>query len=345
MQFANTEYFQYAWWLIPGVLVLWFYSIWRKRKIASIAKAPFLPFLLPGYRSKAFLRSGILILISLALIIIALANPVGTSKPVKGKTNGLDIVFALDVSKSMDAQDVKPSRLEHALHTISDLSEKLAGNKLGLVVFAGNAYVQMPLTTDANAMKLFLSNITTNIIPEQGTSLESAIETSKELLFPQGVISANKTASKVIILLTDGEDHNGDAAKAANEVSNDGIVIMTIGMGTTEGAPIPIFEGGLLQGYLKDNNGETIVTKMDATDLKNIASTAHGSYFEINQPGNIENEMIKKLNTLSKGEESFELFDLKETHFQWFAGSALFLLLLEIEFINIFDKRTLENEA
>ncbi len=346
MQFANNEYFQLAWWLIPGALVLWFYVTWRKRKISSIAKASFLPFLLPGYESRAFLRNGILVLLSLAFLIVALANPVGTSKPVRGKTNGLDIVFALDVSKSMDAQDVKPSRLERAIHTISDLSEKLAGNKLGLVVFAGNAYVQMPLTSDANAMKLFLANINTNIIPEQGTALESAIETSKQLLYPQGVVqSANKTASKVIILLTDGEDHDGDAAKAASEASKDGVVIMTVGMGTAEGAPIPIFEGGLLQGYLKDNNGETIVTKMDATDLKNIASTAHGSYYEINEAGSVENDMIKKLNSLSKGEESFELFDLKETHFQWFAGAALFLLLLEMAFKNIFESRIIKNEA
>jgi len=334
MQFANTEYFQYGWGFVPGVLVLWLYARWRRRKIASISDASLLSVLFPGNKKNIFLASGILVLTAIACLILALANPVGTSKPVKGKTNGLDIVFALDVSKSMDAQDIKPSRLERALHLISNLSEKMAGNKTGLVVFAGNAYVQMPLTSDANAMKLFLSSINTHMIPEQGTAMQAAIETSKALLFPNGTVQqAGNAASKVIILLSDGEDHDGDARKAAMEASKDGVIIMTIGTGTAEGAPIPIFEGGILQNYLRDNNGETIVTRMDAAGLKNIASDTHGRYFDINS-SSTENELVKSLNSISKGEEDFELFDLKETHFQWFAGTALFLLLAEIMFRN-----------
>ena len=293
MQFANTEYFQYGWALIPGLLVLWFYARWRKRKIASIANESFLSVLLPGNNRNKYLGIGVILLLASGLIILALANPVGTSKPVKGKTSGLDIVFALDVSKSMDAQDTKPSRLERSIHLISLLTDQLAGNKLGLVVFAGNAYVQMPLTSDANAMKLFLSNINTNMIPEQGTAMMAAIETSKELLFPNGTVQQpGNSASKVIVLFTDGEDHDGDAIKAATEAAKDGVIIMSIGAGTTEGAPIPVFEGGILQNYLKDNNGETVITKMDAAALKNIATEAHGRFFDINS-GTTENEMIK----------------------------------------------------
>jgi len=333
MQFANTEYFQYAWVLIPGIAILWIYIRWRGKRIAAIASPNLLSVLLPGYKSRAYLTSAILILVAIGFIILALANLVGTSKPLKGKTNGLDIVFALDVSKSMDAQDIKPSRLDRATHLISELTEKLAGDKLGLVVFAGNAYVQMPLTSDANAMKLFLANINTNVIREQGTAMESAIETSEELLFPNGnPQTVQSTASKIIILLTDGEDHEGDAIKAAEEAGKKGIRILAIGTGTTDGAPIPIHEDGLLQGYLKDNNGETVVTKMDPEQLKNIAAQAHGTFYETTD--NVEDALIKKLNSFSKGEEQFELFDLKESHFQWFAGAALFLLLLETAFKN-----------
>jgi len=333
MQFANTEYFNYAWGLIPGMILLWFYIQWRKKKIAAIANPSLLSVLLPGHRSRVPVTSGILILLAIGFIILALANPVGTSKPVKGKTNGLDIVFALDVSKSMDATDIKPSRLERATHLINELTEKLAGNKMGLVVFAGNAYVQMPLTTDASAMKLFLANTNTNMVQEQGTAIEGAIETSEGLLFPDGLMQPGQnSASKIIILLTDGEDHEGDAEKAAKEAGKDGIIIMAIGTGTTDGAPMPIYENGLLQGYLKDNNGETVVTKMDPEQLKNIVAQAHGTFYEMSD--NVEDELMRKLNSFAKGEQEFELFDLKETHFQWFAGAALFLLLIETAFKN-----------
>lgn len=333
IQFANTEYFQYAWALIPGLALLWLYIRWRTRRIAGIANPNLLSVLLPGHKNRAYLVSALLISATMGFIILALANPVGTSKPVKGKTNGLDIVFALDVSKSMDATDIKPSRLDRATHLISELTEKLAGDKLGLVVFAGNAYVQMPLTSDANAMKLFLANINTNIIREQGTAMESAIETSAGLLFPNGNSQGSQnTASKIIILLTDGEDHQGDAVKAAQEAGKKGIRIIAIGTGTTDGAPIPINEDGLLQGYIKDNNGETVITKMDPEQLKNIVAEAHGTFYETGD--NVGNEIVQKLNSFAKGEETFELFDLKETHFQWFAGAALFLLLIETAFKN-----------
>ena len=323
MQFANTEYFQYAWALIPGIILLWLYIRWRRIRIAAIANPNLISFLLPGHKSRSYLTSAILVLLAMGFIIIALANLVGTSKPVRGKTNGLDIVFALDVSKSMDATDIKPSRLTKATHLISDFTEKLAGNKLGLVVFAGNAYVQMPLTTDANAMKLFLANTSTNMVREQGTAMEGAIETSEELLFPNGAPqSVQNTASKIIILLTDGEDHEGDAIKAAQQAGKKGISILAVGTGTTDGAPIPIYDNGLLQGYIKDNNGETVVTKMDPTQLKNIVAQAHGTFYETTD--NVETALINKLNSFAKGEQQFELFDLKESHFQWFAGAALF---------------------
>jgi len=330
MRFANTEYFIYAWWLLAGIAILWLYHLWRKRKIASIAGDSFLSLILPGYQRRTYLFSGILLLATSSFIILALANLTGSTKPVKGKIKGLDIVFALDVSKSMDAQDIKPSRLERAVQFISETSTKLPGVKMGLVVFAGNAYVQMPLTTDANALKLFLSHTSTNIIAEQGTAISSAIETSKGLLFPDGVPKQGSAgALKVILLLTDGEDHEGNAITSAKEAGRDGVIIDAIGVGTVNGAPIPVYNNGILDRYIKDNDGETVVSKMDEGFLKEITSKAQGKLYNLDGGSDVTKELVNDLNALSSGEQEIVIFDVMETHYQWFAGVALFLLCLE----------------
>ena len=345
MRFANTEYFRYAWWLIAGVAILWFYYQWRRRKISAIANDSFLNLILPGHKNRNYLASGIFLLTALAFIILALANLTWSSEPVKGKAKAMDIVFALDVSKSMDAQDVKPSRLERAIQFISETSMKLPGYKLGLVVFAGNAYVQMPLTTDANALKLFLANTSTNIIAEQGTAITDAIETSKGLLFPDGRPKpGTPESSKVILLLTDGEDHEGEAVEAAREEGKDGVIIDAIGIGTGAGAPIPVYNNGFLERYIKNNEGETVISKMDERNLKEITSEAHGKFYDLGGNPGISDQLVKDLNALASGEQQIAIFDIRETRYQWFAGAALFLLLFEIAFRNGYIKRLRKNE-
>jgi Ca-activated chloride channel homolog len=328
MHFANTEYFNYAWWLPVAAAIFWLYWQWRKAKLEQLADQSLLNSIIPGHNNRSFIRTGTIMLLGSVFIILALANPLGTSKPVKGKKTGVDIVIALDVSKSMDAQDLKPSRLIRATQFINNISSQFAGNRIGLVVFAGSAYVQMPLTTDASALKLFLDNVSTDMIAEQGTAIGDAIETSKELLFPNGIAKPSNTA-KVILLLSDGENHDDEAIKSAKEAGRAGVIIYAIGVGSENGAPIPVTTQGILQGYLKDDNGETVISKLDPKMLNDIASEAHGSFYRLAEQSNLLSTFQSKLNSLSKGEQDFEIYDVKQTRFQWFAGIALFLLLSE----------------
>jgi Ca-activated chloride channel family protein len=329
MQFANTEYLMYAWWIPFALIVLWFYIKWRQRKLSALADQKLKDTVLPGHQNRFYFISGLLILGASAMVVLGLANLVSGAKPVKGKKMGLEIAIVLDVSKSMDAQDLKPSRLARSTQFISDLSTRLGGNKIGLVVFAGNAYVQMPLTSDAPAMKLFLSNTSTNMIAEQGTAIGEAIETATQMLFPNGKTANNGHASKVILLISDGENHDEIAIKAAKSAAKSGVRIYTAGVGSSAGAPVPVYERGALQGYLRDDNGETVISKLDAPALKEIATAGHGSFYMLNEQNDLTEGIVKELSSLSKGEQDFEIFDLNETRFQWFAGAALFLLLLE----------------
>jgi Ca-activated chloride channel homolog len=329
IHFANTEYFNYAWWIPVALVMLWLYWKWREARIKQLADNNLLDSIFPGHKSNALVISGGLLLLVSATLILALANPLGKAHEEKGKKTGIDIVIALDVSKSMDAQDVKPSRLSRANRFVSNLAENFAGNRIGLVVFAGSAYVQMPLTTDANALKMFLGSTSTDMAPEQGTSIGEAIETSAELLFPNGH-PASTNVSKVILLVTDGENHDDNAVKAAREAGKNGVVIYSIGVGTEAGAPIPQMVNGVLQGYIRDDNGETVVSKLDPGALGEIATAAHGSFFRLSGgDDDLQKVITGKLNALSKGEQDFERYDARETRFQWFAGIALFLLVIE----------------
>jgi len=329
MHFANTQYFIYALWLPLGLALLWLFWQWRRQKLNAMADAPMLKNIFPAAGNRFWLISGLLILIASGALILAMANPLAGAKPIKGKKSGLDIVIALDVSKSMDAQDIKPSRLARSLRFISSLSEKLAGNRIGLVVFAGNAYIQMPLTTDASAVKLFMADINTNMLPEPGTAIGDAIATSKSMLFPTVTTANARNAAKVMVLITDGENHEDDAENAAKDAAKNGMIIYTIGAGSEAGGPIPLYDHDNLQGYLKDENGETVVSKLDIGSLREIAHDAHGEVYRLTDQDDLAQVLVNKLGTLTKGEMEFEIYDQKQTQFQWFAGVALFLLLLE----------------
>jgi Ca-activated chloride channel homolog len=326
--FANPEYFNYAWWLPLGFAVLWLYAQWRKSKISGLADNTLLGTILPGYQDYSFIRSGILILAGSAMIILALANPLGTSKPVKKTIKGLDIVVALDVSNSMNARDLKPSRLDRAIRFIKKIQSAIPGSHTGFVVFAGRAYVQMPLTSDPGALDMFLKSINTDMVPEQGTNISDAIETSKELLFPDENDKLKSATSKVILLITDGEDHEENAIKAARDAHKQGVTIITIAVGSAAGAPVPQLAGDAMQGYIKDNNGETVISKVNLDLLKDIANETNGASYRLTDDDNLVPVLNKKLDGLKKGEQTVT-YDLNETRFQWFCGLALFLLLAE----------------
>ena len=185
------------------------------------------------------------------------------------KRQGVDVIIALDVSNSMRAEDLQPNRLERAKQVISRLIDKLENDRIGLIVFAGQAYVQLPITTDYAAAKLFLSNIETNMVPTQGTAIGTAIDLAMKSY------SGNDNKHKTLVIITDGENHEDDAVEAAREAAAQGVIIHTIGMGSVEGTPIPTGKGNGNTEFLRDNDGNTVVTKLDEVSLQKIAAEGH----------------------------------------------------------------------
>jgi Ca-activated chloride channel family protein len=247
------------------------------------------------------------------------------------KQTGIDVYILLDVSRSMAAEDIKPNRLEKAKYQISNLIQKLRGDRIGLIIFSGDAYIQFPLTTDYSAANLFLSAVDFNSVPQPGTAIASAIT--------MAVQSFDSAATdKAIIAITDGEDHEGDIDAAVEEATDKDIKIYTIGLGSPDGVPIPVYDNrGNESGFKQDNSGQTVLTKLNESVLKEIASNGNGKYYRGN---NYEDYLDKIYNDLSKLEQAE--FGVKkvtdyEDRFYYFLIPAILLLIIEI-FIS--DKRS-----
>ena len=280
-------------------------------------------------KSRAVIKFLILML-AYTFIIFGLANPQIGSKLEKIERKGIDLVIAIDVSNSMLAQDIKPSRLLRARQSISKLIDKLKNDRIGIVVFAGNAYTQLPITTDYSAAKLFLSTINTDIVPTQGTAIAEAIGLASDSF-------DENNHEKAIIIITDGEDHEGDAVQAATSSAEKGIKIFTIGMGLPEGGPIPVFnKSGKQTGFKKDLKNNTVITKLNETMLQQIASAGNGKYVRANNAQTGLSKIFDEIDRLEKTEFESKVFSDYEDRFQYLLAPALFLLL--IEFL-IFDRR------
>ncbi|MCL4538076.1 MAG: VWA domain-containing protein, partial [Bacteroidetes bacterium] len=278
----------------------------------------------PNYsRSKGMVRSGVWILAVVFLLIAASDPQIGT-KLETVKQSGIDIYILLDVSLSMQAQDIQPSRLDKAKLEISNLIQELHGDRLGLIVFAGEPFVQFPLTTDYSAANLFLNAASTSSVPEQGTAIAAAINLAVKSF------DYRTNTEKVIVLFTDGEDHQGDIKGAIENAKKHNIRIFTIGLGSPEGAPIPIYnDQGQQIGFKKDDKGNIVLTKMEPATLEEIASETGGKYF---QGANGRDELGIIYNNLSKikktefGEKRVTDY---EDRFYYFLAPAILLLLVE----------------
>lgn len=253
---------------------------------------------------------------------IALARPQWDFSLEKREFSGANIIFALDTSKSMLANDVRPNRLELAKMSILELLKSLAGDQVGLIAFAGTAFLQCPSTSDYDAFKLALQATDTQIIPKGGTNLSTAMTLALQTFDPQ-------SHYKQMILLTDGENLSGDAIKTAKDLANQGVVVHTIGIGSPNGTPISITNERGLNEYLKDSEGKTIFTKLDEFTLQQIAQATHGFYMPLGNAGEgLQNIYQMALKNLPK--ESFESVEkLPIERYAWFAGIALLLLALE----------------
>jgi Ca-activated chloride channel family protein len=245
------------------------------------------------------------------------------SKLVEVKREGADLIVCLDVSNSMLAQDLTPNRLERAKYALEKMIDGLEGDRLGLVIFAGEAYVQLPITSDYSAAKLFLSSINTKMVPVQGTNIGAAISKAVESF------GKDEGKNKAIILITDGENHEVEAVQAAEEAGKGGIMINTIGIGSESGVPIPYIENGVVKGYRKDKQGQTIVTKLNSEILKTIASKGNGVYVQASQSDLGIKAILNKVDELEKSKIDTKMFTDYEDQFQWFLALALFLFLIE----------------
>lgn len=266
----------------------------------------------------------ILQFLTLVFLVIAIANPQMGSKLQKVKRKGSDIIIALDLSISMNAEDLKPSRLELAKRSISKFIDNLHGDRIGIIVFAGHAYVQLPITTDYAAAKMFLNTIGTDIIPTQGTAIAEAINLALESF------DLKASTTKAIIIISDGEDHQGNVIEAANEAAEKGILVHTIGMGTIQGAPIPVYKGRKQIGFKKDKDGNVVVTKMNEEMLREIASAGNGIYVRANQINVGLNYLLKKIAEMQKKEIETKVFTDYDDYFQPFISIAILLLVIDI---------------
>jgi Ca-activated chloride channel family protein len=311
--------------IVPIIIALFILAIrWRKKAIDKFGESHMVFKLMPMASFRKLRLKFFLFCLSIIFIIIGLANPQIGSKMEEVKREGVDLMIAIDLSNSMLAEDLQPNRLMRAKQSISRLIDRLDGDRIGLVVFAGDAYVQLPITTDYSAAKLFLSTINTNIVPTQGTAIGKAIELSINSF------DVSNDQNKAIIIITDGENHEDDAIQKAKEAEDMGIFVHTIGMGSAEGGPIPIKNRyGTITSYQKDKSGNTVITKLNEEMLKEIAANGGGSYIRANSTQSGLDALFKEINKMEKKEIGSKVFTDYKDRFQWFLGIALILLIIE----------------
>ncbi len=324
IRFAHIEYL-YALLAVPlFILFFWLYKNWKKKAKKRFGDEDVVKTLMPNASPAKPGLKFFLIILAYIFLVIGIADPQIGSKLEKVKREGIDIYLALDVSNSMLAEDIKPNRLERAKMAISNLIDKLEGDRIGIIIFAGRAYKQLPLTTDYSAARLFLSVVDTKIVPTQGTAIGAAIKMATESF-------DNSKHNKAIVVITDGENHEDNAVDAAKAAAEKGIKVFTIGMGLPEGAPIPIYNSyGTQIGFKKDRQGKTVITKLDESMLRQIAAAGNGSYVRANNTSTGLKKIFKDISKIQKKEIETKQFTNYRHRFQIYLFIAVLLLILEI---------------
>lgn len=307
--------------LIPAIIIIYLvYGKWRKKALSAYAEIELHNVVFPDLSLFKNNLKFVLYIIAFTIAIIGIADPQFGTKLEDAKRKGIDLMIALDVSNSMKAQDLNPDRLTLAKQALSKLVDKLQGDRIGIVIFGGEAYTQLPITTDYAAAKLFLQNIDCDLIPTQGTAIGLALETSMQSFSKE---SKNK---KAIIVITDGENHEDDALKIAEVASAEGIIIHTVGMGSENGAPIPAGNGN----FKKDNLGNTVVTKLNEEMLKQLAIAGKGTYVRASNSNVGLSIILDEINKLEKNEYGSKSFTDYENRYQWLLLPAILILLVEL---------------
>ncbi len=324
MKFGALEYF----WLfisIPVLIGFYLYAFRKKRKaLERFAQLEMLKKLIGRISKGRQYFKAVLMILTVFFAVIALTRPQYGTKMELMKRKGIDVVIAVDVSLSMYAEDIKPNRLERAKHEIASFIDRLRGDRVGLVAFAGDAFLQCPLTLDYSAAKIFLNVLGPGLIGTPGTAIGSAIDKSISAFDPK------ERKFRVLVLLTDGEDHSGKAEKWANEAAKQGITIYTVGIGSTNGVPIPTKDKYGNISYKKDRKGNIVSTRLDELTLQKIALATNGKYFHA-APGRFElAEVVEAINDMEKRELEGERFTQFEDRFQYPLAIALLLLIVEM---------------
>jgi Ca-activated chloride channel family protein len=282
-----------------------------------------LSLLMPSVSSSKPTLRFILFLIAITFLIFGLVNPQIGSKLEEIKREGSDIIICLDVSNSMKAEDFKPNRLAKAKQAIEKLIDKLNNDRIGIIVFAGEAYVQLPITTDYAAAKLFLENVDCDAVPIQGTVISSAIQLAEKSF------GTEEGKNKAIVIISDGESHDDDAIAAAREANEKNITVHTIGIGSPEGVPIPVYNKNVQAGFKKDKEGNTVVTKLNEGAMEEIASAGNGVYIRATQGEIGLLSLQQRINKMEKKTFDSKVYTDYEDRFQIFIAISLFFLLIE----------------
>lgn len=312
----------YLWllWSIPVLAIIRFvcYKL-RRKKLLRFGEMSLVNRLMPNVSK---IRPSVkfwLSVAALALMIVMLARPQMGSKISHEERNGIETIIAMDISNSMLAEDVVPSRLQKSKMLVENLVDHFTNDKIGLVVFAGDAFVQLPITTDYVSAKMFLQDINPSLIQTQGTDIARAISLSMNSFTQQ------KGLGKAIILITDGEDHEGGALEAAKEAKKKGINVFILGVGSSNGAPIPLGNGD----YMRDNAGNTVMTALNEQMCRDVAKAGSGTYIHVDNTSDAQEKLNDELSRLQKGETDNVVYSEYNEQFQAFALLALILLIIE----------------
>ena len=326
-QLEQPVYF-YVLFSIPVVVVLFLLVLaWKKHTQKKFADSQLLKKLSPNQSVFKSVLKVLVVCLAIACMSFALVNPKIGTKLETVKREGVDVVFALDVSKSMLAEDIAPNRLEKAKQLVTQIINSLAGDRIGIIGYAGSAFPQVPITTDFSSTKLFLNGMSTDMVSSQGTAINEAIQMAETYY------NDEEQTNRVLFIISDGEDHEGNVAQIAEEAARKGIKIYTIGVGTLQGGPIPIKQNGILQYYKRDENNEQVITRLGQETLEQIADEANGTYIDGSNTKEVVDTVTAILNGMDKKEfEAKQFTDFKD-QFQWFLGGALFLLILDVFFL------------
>lgn len=319
-RFENPA-FLYLLIIIPVIIVIRFLEMRkRKLKLKKFGDLSLLKQLMPDVSSSRKSLKFWLMVAALALLIVMLARPQMGTKISQEKRKGIEVIISLDISNSMRAEDVIPSRLDKSKMLVENMVDNFTNDKVGLVVFAGDAFIQLPITSDNVSAKMFLQNTDPSLIATQGTDLAGAIELSSKSFTQQDKVG------RAILIITDGEDHEGGAIEAAEKARKNGIRVFVLGVGSTKGSPVPDGNGG----YMKDNSGQEVISALNEEMCKQVAQAGGGAYIHVDNTSLAQRQLNDELTKLQKGDISSVVYSEYDEQFQAVGILVLILLIIEM---------------